>query len=504
MTIYSSKAPFGIGFLTFLLFLLSVGTLIDIDVVAAQETDTPPRKNVLFIVTDDCNCDLGCLGHPLVKTPNIDALAERGTLFSKAYCQYPVCNPSRSSFMTGLYPDQTGVLSNQGDFRKANPNVVTMSQMFRNQGYFAARVGKIYHYGVPLQIGTDGEDDRASWDLVVNPRGIDREVHDQIHTLQEGQFGGTLSWLNLLSEPSQHTDGIAAAEAISMLEQRQLLSGLDDRPFFMAVGFYRPHTPYVAPPEFFENYPLESIEPVMEVPGDRDDIPKAALMDRPKQRELTVEKRKEIIQAYYASVSLMDQQVGKLVGALDRLGLTKNTTIVFISDHGYHLGQHGLWQKSDLFEGSCRVPVIIVDPSMKPAQTSQSLVGLIDLYPTLAELTGVVPPEHIKGKSLVPVLKDPAATVQDGVLSVTVSRMRQKLKKGEKKKRIMGYSVRTKSYRYTQWGRSNRGNEPEYGHELYNYDSDPNELTNLVDDPAHAAALSQMQSQLKQLKEKAQ
>ena len=276
-------------------FALSVAVLLCTLTSAARGADDggnkESKRNVLLLVTDDCNTDLGCFGHQLAKTPNIDRLANSGTLFANAHSQYPVCNPSRASFMTGLFPDQTGILSNKGHFRDNVPNVVTMSQMFRNQGYWAARVGKIYHFGVPDQIGTNGEDDLASWDHVVNPRGIDREVHDQIHSLKKGSFGGTLSWLNLESEANEHTDGVGATAAIKLLEEHH--PDKTERPFFLAVGFYRPHTPYVAPPSFFDLYPRDLIDPTLEKPGDRDDIPLAALHDRPRQRELTTRNAKK-------------------------------------------------------------------------------------------------------------------------------------------------------------------------------------------------------------------
>ena len=210
-------------------------------VVGLAVAAEPQKKNVLMIVSDDLNTDLGCYGHALVKSPHIDRLAQRGVRFERAYCQYPLCNPSRSSFMTSLYPDQTGVLSNADDFRAKQPDVVTLGQLFQKSGYFVARVGKIYHYGVPLQIGTDGADDKHSWQLVVNPRGIDRESHDKIHSLVPGEFGGTLSWLNIPSKDEEHTDGIGATESIRLLEQHQ--PAKSGRPFFLAVGFYRPHTP---------------------------------------------------------------------------------------------------------------------------------------------------------------------------------------------------------------------------------------------------------------------
>ena len=451
---------------------------------------TPERPNVLFIAADDLNTDLGCYQHPLVLSPNIDRLADRGVRFENAHCQYPVCNPSRSSFMTSLYPDQTGILSNRGNIRDQNPDIVTLSQLFKNNGYFAARIGKIYHYGVPDQIGTDGEDDPASWNHVVNPRGIDREVHDRIHSLVPGSFGGTLSWLNLKSTDEQHTDGVGATEAIKLLEKHHPKQ--TGKPFFIAMGFYRPHTPYVAPPHYFDLYPLNKIMPVMEKEGDRDDIPLAALHDRKHQRELTVDQRREIIQAYYASTTLMDSQVGRLLDALDRLDLRDSTIIVFISDHGYHLGAHGLWQKSDLFEGSTHVPMIIADPRRKTAgSSSRAMVELVDLYPTLAQLCGLRAPSHVQGKSLVPVLNDPAKSVRDESLTVTVSRGHQMHRELPRKTRIMGYTIRTPRYRYTEW------NGGQFGAELYDYVNDPEEITNLAMSAESDPIIRRLQTRLR-------
>lgn len=453
------------------------------------------KKNVLFIAVDDLNNDLGCYGHKLVKSPHVDALAKRGLRFERAYCQYPVCNPSRSSFMTGLYPNQTGVLSNGGNFRKQLPNVITLPQLFRKNGYFVARVGKIYHYGVPNQIGTDGKDDPQSWDKVVNPRGIDREVHDRIHSLQKGKFGGTLSWLSIDSKPEEHTDGIGATEAIKLLEKHN--SFKTGKPFFLAVGFYRPHTPYVAPSKLFELYPRSKIKPMLERPGDRDDIPVAALADRPKQRELSLAQRKEIIQAYYASITLMDLQVGRLMAAMKRLKLLDNTIIVFVSDHGYHLGHHGLWQKGDLFEGSARVPMIIATPGMKTAgKSTGSVAEMVDLYPTLCDLCDLVKPPHLSGRSLAGVLKEPKKTVKPAALTVAWSRA-GRMHKSLKGKKILGYSVRTSRYRYTEWGGG------KYGTELYDYKKDPLEYTNLAKSKSHAGTVKQMRALLAEAKKRA-
>lgn len=460
----------------------------------AQEA--PQKPNVLFIAADDLNTDLGCYGHPLVRSPNLDQLASRGVLFENAYCQYPVCNPSRSSFMTGCYPDQTGVLSNGDNFRKKLPNVVTIPQWFAKHGYYAARVGKIFHYGVPLQIGTPGADDAQSWQHTVNPRGVDRDALDKVHTLVPGQYGGTLSWLSIDSQDDEHTDGIGATEAIRLLEERHPKK--TGQPFFLAVGFYRPHTPYVAPTHYFNLYPRNKIQPVMLRPGDRDDIPLAALHDRPHQLELTVPQRQEIIQAYYAAISLMDAQVGRLLKALEFFGLAENTIVVFVSDHGYHLGAHGLWQKSDLFEGSTHVPLIIADPrSSKKGLKTKAITELVDLYPTLAELCGLPLPEHLSGESLTPVLQDPHRPGKEAALTVTVSRGAAAHPELKGKGRILGYSVRTPRYRYTEWANG------ELGAELYDYQEDPEEYTNLVKSDSHQATVQKLKSLLAQKKQKA-
>ena len=460
--------------------------------VSCTHESNPP--NVLFIAVDDLNTDLGTYGHGLVQSPHIDRLATRGIRFDRAYCQYPVCNPSRSSFMTGLYPEQTGVLTNQDSFRVRLPTVATLPQWFRQHGYHTARVGKIFHYGVPREIGTDGMDDSASWSETYNPRGIDREVHDRIHTIVPNQFGGTLSWLSLDPEEGPHTDELGATAAIRIMEQRH--PSRTGKPLFLAVGFYRPHTPYVAPAPFFEMYPPDRIQPVLEVPGDRDDIPVAALADRPRQRELDIEQRRTIIQAYYASVSYMDAQVGRLVNALEQLGLADNTIIVFFSDHGYHLGHHGLWQKGDLFEGSVRVPLIISAPQAGTSGAgTKALVELVDLYPTLVDLAGLPEPAHLAGRSLRPIMEDPERTGRAGALTVAWSRAAG-MHPEMRDRRVMGYSVRSDRYRYTEWDDGNAGAE------LYDYDRDPLEITNLAGESVYADTLSRMK-QLLELRKQA-
>lgn len=466
--------------------------LVCFGIASLQGSDRP---NILFIATDDMNCDLGSYGHPMVKSPNIDRLAARGVRFEHTYSQNPVCNPSRTSFMTGLYPEQTNINTNAGHFREFIPEVTTMAQHFRNNGYYVARIGKIYHYGVPTNIGENGNDDAPSWEEVRNPIGIDKVVEPDINIIVPGAHsGGVLSWLKVDSEDEEHTDGIGANYAIEMLEANH--PDKTGRPFFLAMGFYRPHTPYVAPSHYFDLYPTEAIDPVLLHPNDRDDIPKAALPDRTNQLDLTIEQRKDIIQAYYASISLVDTQVGRLLDALDRLELAENTVVVFVSDHGYHLGAHGLWQKSDLFEGSARVPLIIATPEEGHAKgkTTMSLTELVDLYPTLSELCGIEPPAHVAGQSLVPVLQDPSLGLRDEAYSVTDCRT---VRRWDNSK-FLGRSIRTDRYRYTEW------DEGSYGVELYDYERDPEEFTNLAYDPEHADLMESLRRRLHQRSKEAQ
>ena len=320
------------------------------------------RPNVLFLISDDLNNSLGCYGHPLVKSPNIDRLAERGVRFDRAYCQYPLCGPSRNSLLTGLYPNATGIHQNQQIFRQTIPHQDSLPQAFRRAGYFAGRIGKLYHYNVPRSIGTNGHDDPGSWELELNPAGCDRLIEEpDIFTLRPGNFGGTLSWYASPRPDAEHTDGLNAADAQWVLER----CAKQSRPFFLAVGFFRPHTPYVSPEEYFTHYPKDEMPLVKGVAEDVKDIPADALASHKKEHDkLTDDLRRQAKQAYFASIEFMDAQVGHVLDTLDRLGLAENTIVVFTSDHGYHLGEHGLWQKMSLFEEAARVPLIIAAPGV--------------------------------------------------------------------------------------------------------------------------------------------
>lgn len=442
-----------------------------------SEAVQPSRLNVLFLIADDLNNDLGAYGAP-VRSPNLDRLAARGVRFDRAYTQYPLCSPSRSSLLTGRRPNATGVLTNPGKnpmsphFRDKLPDAVTMPQLFRTNGWFAARVGKLYHYGVPNQIGTGGLDDYLSWDLTINPRGHDRDVHDEIFSLRPGQFGATLSWLAAARPDAEHTDGIAAAEAVRLLERFKRNS----QSFFLAVGFYRPHTPFVAPKRYFDLYPRDRIELPALSDADRSRTPEAAYRSALKEQDsMTDDGRRDAIQAYRASITFMDAQVGHVLDALDRLGLSDSTIVVFTSDHGYHLGDHGLWQKMSAFERSARVPLIIAAPGASArGVATRGLAELVDLYPTLAVLAGLKPATPVDGISLAPMLQDPAATVKDAAFTQVRN----------------GYAVRTDRWRYVEWEGGQQGAQ------LYDMDKDPGETTNLAADARHAATVNDLRARL--------
>ena len=316
---------------------------------------------MLFIAVDDLSCALGCYGDPLAKTPNIDRLAASGVCFLNAYNQLPLCNPTRASVMTGRRPDELGVYDLDRHFRDQLPDVVTLPQAFQRRGVFAGRVGKIYHYNVPASIGTDGFDDPPSWNQTINPKGRDKAEESLIFNAEpHRKISAALSWLAADGTDEEQTDGMIATEAIRMMEKRQ------SEPFFIAAGFFRPHTPYVAPKKYFDLYPLESIRLPYAPEGDRDDIPVAAFAHNcpiPNYNLDPLTLRKAI-QAYYACVSFVDAQVGRMLDALDRLGVAEQTIVVLWSDHGYHLGEHnGIWQKRTLFEQSAKSPLIIRVPN---------------------------------------------------------------------------------------------------------------------------------------------
>jgi uncharacterized sulfatase len=371
--------------------------------------DTPARPlNVLLILADDLRDHLGCYGHPLVKTPNIDRLAARGVRFERAYVQYPVCNPSRSSLLSGLRPDQTHVVDNATLLRSSLPNVVTLPQWFKQHGYYTAAFGKVFHLG-----GVHDVELRATWmdlpfswhearSFAPTPAGQVAEVHNLTNGRLDWCYWGTAA-----GGDNDQSDGQIAGAAIERIEH------LGDRPWFIAAGFFKPHDPFVAPRHYFELYPLDAI-PVLTEPADMSPAPNMAVGfgDLGEAfREFTDTERREHLRAYYACVSYMDVQVGRLLEVLDRQNLWDRTIVVFLGDNGYHLGERQWWNKNTLYEPSCRVPLVVAAPGIAQG-VAPGIVELIDLYPTLTELCQLPAPHALAGSSFRPLLEDPWSTGQ--------------------------------------------------------------------------------------------
>ena len=446
--------------------------------VASAFGAAPAKLNVLFIAVDDMNCDLACYGNGIVKSPNIDKLAARGVKFDRAYCQFPLCSPTRSSLMTGLRPDTTRVFDLQYHFRQGLPDVVTLPQTFMKNGYWAARVGKIYHYGNPGDIGTSGLDDPASWQEFYNPAGMDKttlEPEFENFTPQRGLGSAMGQLADKKYRDEDHTDGKVATQAIELLEKHK------NEPFFLAVGFYKPHTPYIAPQKYFDLYPLEKIEVPKMPAGYEKTVPASALLSTKPWPNFGTTHEQAVLskRAYYAAISFVDAQIGRVLDALDRLGLAKNTVIVIWSDHGYSLGTHGLWMKQSCFEDSAHVPLILAGPGIKAGTPSPRLVEFVDLYPTLADLAGLKAPSNLAGVSLRPLLTNPNAPWDRPAFT--------QVERGG----YPGHSVRTPKWRYTEWDDGKQGTE------LYDEEKDPGEMKNLAGDAKYAATIAELKALVK-------
>ncbi len=471
-------------------------------------TDENKQYNVLFIASDDMSNDLNTFGNPAVHTPNFDRLAEMGMVFNQAYNQAPICGPSRASIMTGYYPDKTGVFDLGPTFRDALPDAVSLAQMYKNNGYYTCRIGKIYHQGVPSGIGQPGHDDPESWTTTFNPIGKDKT--DEYKLVGDAPMLGT--YLAMDCSDDEVTDAISANVAISLMRQRtgntkvSAYGGygegrVNPQPFFMAVGFYRPHIPYMAPKKYFDMYPLEDIQLAEFPEDDWDNKPHAAAWIYPPNAGTTEEQQKKAIQAYYASISFIDAQVGKLIDALEEFDLLDNTIIVFWSDHGYHLGEHGQWQKQTLFEKASKQPLMISVPGLSKGASTDAIVQMVDIYPTLAEITGFDAPKDLIGHSLVPLLKDPKTEWDYPAYTIQARTLNPRAGEGQSKYRfnpnvasdnptIFGRSIRIKRYRYTEW------DEGKEGVELYDYENDPNEFDNLASKPKYKDLVKELSETL--------
>jgi arylsulfatase A-like enzyme len=445
----------------FTLLILLTSTTVFSDVKSSE------KLNVLFIIADDLNCSLGVYGDTIAITPNIDKLAKKGVVFDNAHVQYPLCGPSRVSLMTGLYPDQTKSKKLRLFVRQTIPEVITLGQKLRMENYHSIRVGKIYHYHNPRDIGTSGHDDSFTWDRTVNPYGRDKIEEHKLKGLKPTLDGGTLSWLKADGEDNEQTDAIGASEVIRFLDE----FSESKENFFMAFGLYRPHVPFVAPKSYFDLYDINDFN----VPSSSEDylktIPKPAafsIRSKKEQVYLDNELSKEIKLAYYATTSFMDSQVGRVLDKLKETGLDKNTIIVFTSDHGYHLGEHGHWQKQTLFENATRVPLIFSGPNIKNNTPIKDPVELIDIYPTIMDMLTMQTPDFVSGRSLLPQIENPNYAVRKSALT--------ELLVNKRNLKAQGYSIKTKRYRLNQWNYDGI-----FSYELYDHKFDKQELYNLAE-----------------------
>lgn len=451
--------------------------------IAVLPVRAAEKMNVLFLISDDLTYTaLSCYGNKVCHTPNIDRLAAKGTRFTQAFCQGTYCGPSRASFMSGYYPHATGVLGYKSP-RPAIGDRVTWSQHFKNHGYHAARVSKIYHMGVPggIEGGGHGSDDAASWTERYNSQGPEWTAPGDGETLENNPDGkkpavggNTFVVVEADGDDLVHSDGKTAAKACELIAQYQ---GKKE-PFWLGVGFVRPHVPFVAPRKYYKPFLPYSFMVLPEKrPGDWDDIPKAGINYKTSRNmKMDVRRQKKAVGGYYASVAYMDAQVGKVLDALDEAKLTDKTIIIFTSDHGFHLGEHDFWAKVSLREESAGVPLIICVPGKKPA-VCHSLVELLDLYPTLSNLCGLPAQQRLQGKDISKMLDDPKHTVRDAAFSVAPMRK--------------GFLLREERWAFIQYGEKGQG-----GMELFDLKNDPKQFTNLVEDPGLAPEVARLRGRL--------
>ena len=454
------------------------------------------RPNVLLIAADDLRPQLGCYGYPQMITPNLDALARRGMVFRRAYCQASTCRASRLSLLTGMRPDSTGIHTNGGPlFRKRFPDLVTLPQAFKNNGYHSRSLGKIFHGAFKVRSTWN---DRQSWSepewwpgprYYYTPQGIasarqvfarkqPNNVDDWVNHFVLGQ-----SWEAPDVADNVLYDGQVADRAIESLRE------LRDRPFFLAVGFLKPHLPFIAPKKYWDLYPADQVKV-----ADNQHPPHHApaytttpwghprtYTDVPDQGPMPEELVHTLTRGYAACVSYVDAQVGRVLAELESLGLQDNTIVVFWGDHGFHLGENGVWGKTTNLELGTRVPLMISAPGIKPAtHATDALVELVDIYPTLCELAGLPLPDHGEGRSMVPLLQNPQQPWKPFALS--------QFPRGG----VMGRSLRSDRWRFTQWANKNKA----VAWELYDHENDPAENHNLAGKPEHRELVEQFKQRI--------
>lgn len=473
---------------------LALSLVLSVSALAAAADSDKPRLNILFVAVDDLRPELGCYGTEGILSPNIDGLAARGTVFDRAYCQQAVCSPSRTSLLTGCRPDTTKIYDLQTHFRDNLPDVITLPQHFKNHGYATQSLGKIFHGGL---------DDKPSW--TERPAKIGRGMYaleenkelvaKKRAAVKGKKFRTPSARYNALTGPAYecadvpdntYKDGVIADEAILALRR------MKDKPFFLAVGFLKPHLPFIAPKKYWDLYDRDKI-PMATNPFAPKDAPKIALTnwgelrayhDIPPVGPLTDDEARTLKHGYYACVSYVDTQLGRVLAELDRLGLRDKTVVILWGDHGWKLGEHAMWCKHTNFEIDARVPMICAAPNQKsPGQHSAALVEYVDIYPTLCELADLPLPGHLEGDSFAALLDKPDLPGQPTAIS--------QYPRGN----IMGYSMRTDRYRLTLWQKRDASHET-VAVELYDHATDPDENVNVAADPANAAIVESLTAQL--------
>jgi arylsulfatase A-like enzyme len=445
--------------------------LITFPLVTNHSPAAAPKLNVLFLMADDLRPELGCYGNKLIQTPNLDKLASRSVRFDRAYVQFPLCNPSRASLLTGRYPTTTGVLENTTWWGALHPDWVSLPRHFKNNGFAALRSGKIFHGGM---------DDADAW----TEGGEPRKFEGATNTAKKGQIASNSDRIvKLDGDGESHNDYKAATRAIEHLERHK------DKPFFLACGFTKPHSPPTAPQKFFDLYDVTKIPLPPDFaakPAAPAGFPEASVPKRNSDlfigRDASEAEAREVIRSYWASTSFMDAQAGRVLAALDRLGLREKTIVLFWGDHGYHLGEKGKWSKhGSLFEIGTRVPLLISAPGTKGnGQVSPRIVETVDLFPTLVELCGLPKLPGLQGDSLVPLLNNPQAAWSHPAFTVS-------------KSGSLGLAVRTEKWRYAEYDGGKAGAM------LFDAQADPHELKNLANDPKRAQTVAEMKALLKRL-----
>lgn len=486
--------------------LIAIGTL---STVWASMAGPARKPNVLFVISDDLSSRITPAGYPGINTPVLDRLAAEAVTFRNAYCQYPVCGPSRASFLSGLYPEATRVLDNETKIDETRPGTPSLPGIFRAAGYWTAAVGKVFHHpldnpgGNTWDVTEAFENDELAIEKAAREKfeatngivtaGKNRKAWREFaltlapQTRNQGVKGLGPGYGPTGLTDEQHSDGKNAGRVASWITNQ----AFGDQPFMIACGFQKPHIPFLAPDSYFNLYPKESLRFTLDPTNDWNDIPAIAETKQyldygfPAKGQENAARRREFAQAYYACISFVDAQLGLIIDALKKSGQWDNTIIVFIGDNGYHLGEHFMWGKVLLFEESAKVPMIVRVPGLtKTASVSTRLVELVDILPTLAELCSVTPPANLQGRSIVPLLKDPDAVGKNYAYTV--------VRRGDK----LGCAIRFDRWRYTEWG------DPEQS-ELYDLAADPREWTNLAKKPEHQDVVRRASKLLAELRQTA-